>query len=290
MKNSILVIAIMFMSMSLMAQKNNVEKDLKMYSMVWDNVINKGNMDYFTDQYFDTNVTLVAAPENIVGIPALKSYWESFLAGFSDVEFTILNSFGQGDDMVKHWHFKGKHTGNFFGIPPSGNTVDMDGTTIIKMKNGKIAREQDFFDSSVFMQQLGVGSNPNNAKIIGSLYEMFSKGDVPAVLELMDEKIVWNEAEGNALAAGNPYIGPDAVLKGVFVPISEKYNSFTLKDVKLHDMSDNQVLATLYYVMETKNGKSYTVEAAHHWTLQNGKIVQFQQYADTRKLAESDKM
>jgi ketosteroid isomerase-like protein len=105
----------------------------------------------------------------------------------------------------------------------------------------------------------------------------------------MDNDIVWNEAESNSLAAGNPYIGPDAVLNGVFVQLGQMYQSFSLKDVKLYEMSNDQVLATMYYAITSKKGKKYEVQAAHHWTLENGKIVQFQQYVDTKKLAETEK-
>lgn len=52
--------------------------------------------------------------------------------------------------------------------------------------------------------------------IIENMYKAFSVGDVPAVLSAMDDHIVWNEAEGNSYADGNPYKGPDAVLNGVF--------------------------------------------------------------------------
>ena len=140
------------------------------------------------------------------------------------------------------------------------------------------------------MQQLGMTSNPDNVDTIKSLYDMFSKGNVPEVLALMDKNIVWNEAESYSLADGNPYIGPEAVLNGVFARIGDRYESFSLKDIKLHEMSNNQVLSTLYYVITTKNGKTYTVQAAHHWTLKDGKIVGFQQYADTKKLADSEKI
>ena len=46
---------------------------------------------------------------------------------------------------MKYWNFKGIHTGNFFGIPPSGNKWDLSGTTLVKIKDG-ITSEQDFFD------------------------------------------------------------------------------------------------------------------------------------------------
>ena len=130
----------------------------------------------------------------------------------------------------------------------------------------------------------------NNASIVNSVYENFGKGDIPGVLALFDDNIVWNEAESNSLADGNPYKGPEAVLNGVFARLGSMYKSFSLKDIKLHEMSNNQVLATLYYVIEAKNGKKYDVQAAHHWTLKDGKIIGFQQYVDTKKLADSEKM
>ncbi|WP_218846921.1 nuclear transport factor 2 family protein [Winogradskyella forsetii] len=131
-------------------------------------------------------------------------------------------------------------------------------------------------------------TNDINLKVIDSLYQAFSKGDIPTVLSLMDKKIIWNEAESNSLAVGNPYIGPEAVLNGVFLKIGELYKSFTLKNVKLHEMSNNQVLATLYYMITSMDDKEYIVQVAHHWTLKDGKIIQFQQYADTKKLADAE--
>ena len=97
-----------------------------------------------------------------------------------------------------------------------------------------------------------------NVQIINSLYNAFSTGDMPTVLGLMDPKIAWNEAEGNSLADGNPYIGPDAILEGVFARLGANHEHFGLKDVKVHGMSDNMVLATLRYDAKVKaTGKSY---------------------------------
>lgn len=42
---------------------------------------------------------------------------------------------------------------------------------------------------------------------------------MPTVLGTLDAKVVWNEAEGKELADGNLYIGPEAVLQGVFARI-----------------------------------------------------------------------
>lgn len=271
------------------SQGQNIEKDIKMYTQVWDDIVNKGEIDKINSTYFDTNITAIQSPENIVGIDNFKAYYQNFITGFSNVEFTIINVFGHGNQIVKHWNFKGTHSGDFFGIPATNRTVDIQGVTIAKMKDGKIAQKQDFMDNTVFMQQLGLLSNPDNVGIINSVYESFTNGDIPAVLGLMDANIVWNEAESNSLADGNPYIGPNAVLEGVFARLGEKYSSFKLKDIQLHDMSDNKVLATLRYdATMLKTGNSIDVQVAHLWSLENGKIIGFQQYADTKKLADAE--
>jgi ketosteroid isomerase-like protein len=129
---------------------------------------------------------------------------------------------------------------------------------------------------------------PVNLSIIDSAYKAFAVGDIPAVLAVMDANIIWNEAEGNAYADGNPYIGPDAVLNGVFARIGVEHEYFSLTDIKLHEMSNDQVLATLRYKGKVKkNGAEYNTQAAHLWTLKDGKVIAFQQYVDTKQLDDA---
>jgi uncharacterized protein len=130
-----------------------------------------------------------------------------------------------------------------------------------------------------------------NIKVIDSLYKAFATGDMPTVLGSMDPKIEWNEAESNSLADGNPYIGPNAVLEGVFARVGANHEYFGLQDIKIYGMSGNMVLATLRYDAKVKaTGKSYNAQAAHLWMLNDeGKITAFQQYVDTKKLADSEK-
>jgi steroid delta-isomerase-like uncharacterized protein len=290
MKTSNLLLAIALLSIStVFAQKSNIEKDLKMYEQVWNDIVNKGQIDLINDKNFDPNVVQLNDSGNIVGIADFKAYYQNFITGFSGVKFTVEDAFGQGDKIVKHWRFQGKHTGDFFGIPATGKTVDVHGVTLVLMKNGRIAQEQDFMDNGVLMQQLGLVSDPNNVAIVDGVYKAFAIGDIPSVLGAMDAKIVWNEAESNSLADGNPYIGPDAILNGVFVRLGAMYDGFKLKNIKLHEMSDNQVLATLRYDATVKaTGKKIDAQVAHLWTLKDGKVIAFQQYVDTKKLAEAE--
>ncbi|MCB0598410.1 MAG: ester cyclase [Lewinellaceae bacterium] len=266
-----------------------VAANIKMYTETWDRIVNEGRLDFFNAEHFTEDVIMHAEPENVVGIEGMAAFYNNFLTGFSDIEFTINNVFGEGDQLVKHWTFKGTHTGDFFGIPPTGNRVSLDGSTITRMSaDGRIAEERDFMDNMALLAQLGVVSAPGNVAVVDGLYQSFAKGDVPAVLAVMDANIVWNEAESFPYADQNPYIGPEAVLNGVFARIGAEWEYWNLTDIQLHDMSNNQVLAALRYKAKHKTtGKTIDSQTAHLWTLKDGKIVAFQQFTDTKQAAEA---
>ena len=130
-----------------------LEKDLEMYKYVWSRFF-EGDTAIVSDKYFSDDVVVVTAEGNLVGVESVKNFYLNYFIGFSDVEFTIVDAFGQGDKIVKYWNFKGTHTGNFFGIPASGNKLDLSGTTLVSIKDGKISREQDFFDMMSMLNQL----------------------------------------------------------------------------------------------------------------------------------------
>ena len=289
MKNSIKILTLAFAIIlaSCNTNEKHVQDNIASYSKTWDDIINNGNLDAINDSNFDAGITAVMSPENIVGIEAFKDYYSNFVNGFSNVEFTIVDIFGQGDKIVKHWRFKGTNSGEFFGMPATGKDIDIQGTTLVVMKEGKIAQEQDFFDNLVFMQQLGIASSPDNISVVQSAYTAFAAGDVNSVLATFDPKIVWNEAENFPYADGNPYIGGEAIVNGVFGRIGAEWDNFRLTDLNFHDMSNNMVFVTgRYQGTYKKNGGEMNVQMAHLWTLNNGKVVAFQQYADTKGVAK----
>ena len=135
---------------------SKVKSNLELYSMVWDKAINGRNIEIVNLDFFDENIKAITADGDIEGIDAFKAYYNNYLTGFSDAEFNIVDVFGQGDKIVKHWNFKGTHDGDFFGIPPTGKKIDLIGTTLVLMKDGKILQEQDFFDNYSLLSQLGL--------------------------------------------------------------------------------------------------------------------------------------
>ena len=158
MKKTILiaVMASMMLACTSENDKNAAKgkENVTYYTRVWDVVINEGRTNILDSAYTEDAI-LHTVPE-VKGKANAKAYYENYVTGFSERQFIIKEIFADGDKLVKYWQFKGKHTGTFFGIPATGKSVDVIGTTIVKMKDGKIAEEQDFMDNMVFMQQLGL--------------------------------------------------------------------------------------------------------------------------------------
>ena len=136
--------------------KEQLERNIAMYDETW-NIFFTGDTSIVNSERFQNDVVVVTAQGDITGIDATRNYYYNFLTGFSNSDFTILEVVGQGNRLVKHWNFKGTHTGNFFGIPASGNKLNLSGTTMVTMKDGKIAKEQDFFDMMSMVNQLTAG-------------------------------------------------------------------------------------------------------------------------------------
>ena len=135
---------------------DSVSANIKMYTHVWDEIINNRKLEMFNDSNFTSDVLMHASPADVVGIDSARAYYANYLTGFSDITFTIKDVFGMGNKLAKHWNFKGTHTGLFFGIPATNKKVDIEGVTLVRMSSGKIAEERDFLDNLEFMQQLGI--------------------------------------------------------------------------------------------------------------------------------------
>ena len=122
-----------------------------------------------------------------------------------------------------------------------------------------------------------------NGEIIQGLYDDFATGNVPGVLGAMDANIQWTEAEG--FMYGGTYVGPNAILGGVFMKRGGEWEGVSAVPHQIVDGGDTVVGLGTYSGKYLKTGKSVTVPFAHVWTLENGKIFKFVQYTDTLVIA-----
>jgi ketosteroid isomerase-like protein len=121
----------------------------------------------------------------------------------------------------------------------------------------------------------------SNVQIVRGLYAAFSRGDLDEVRDALDPEIVWLEAEGFPYADGNPYVGPEAVLEGVYARLLREWNGLSEKLESMLVAGDH-VLTTGYYTgTRRETGESIRAEFAHVWELSEGKVIGFKQYTDT---------
>ena len=75
----------------------------------------------------------------------------------------------------------------------------------------------------------------DNVNIIRGMYDAFGTGDVPSVLAALDPQVEWLEAENFIYADHNPYIGPAAVLEGVFMRLATEWEGFGVSPKEILD-------------------------------------------------------
>jgi len=121
--------------------------------------------------------------------------------------------------------------------------------------------------------------------VVRAIYDAFGAGDLAGVVGRMSPEIVWNEAENHPYANGNPYVGPDAIVAGVFARCATEWDGFAAAIDEILDAGD-AVVALGHYLGTCKaTGRPMRTQLAHVWRIADGKAVRFQQYADTLQMA-----
>ena len=90
---------------------------------------------------FHSHVTERVAPER-VGEDVRgdeQQWWQAARAAFPDMTFTVELLIEKDDLVVSNWMVRGTHTGAaFYDVPPSGKPVAINGTAILRIRDGQI--------------------------------------------------------------------------------------------------------------------------------------------------------
>ena len=89
------------------------------------------------------------------------------------------------------------------------------------------------------------------------------------------------------MPSGEAWVGPDAVVSNLFVRLGEDWESFTVTPHSYHDAGDTVTVEGRYTAKHNESGKSLDAQFCHVWSIADGKITKFQQYADTAQLQDA---
>lgn len=117
--------------------------------------------------------------------------------------------------------------------------------------------------------------------VVEGFYAAIGTGDMETVASLLAEDVSWSEAEGSPYAAGNPYVGFDAMGAGVFGPIGEAFADFAGTPGQFTTEGNRVVVEGRYTGTSRASGEAIDAPFVHVFTVEDGQIATFQQYTDT---------
>lgn len=126
-----------------------------------------------------------------------------------------------------------------------------------------------------------------NLELVREIYSAFAAGDVPGVVARMSSDMEWNEAENFPYADGNPYVGAEAILGGVFARLGGEWDGFAALPDEFLDAGDTILVLGRYRGTFKATGGALDAQFAHVWRVAAGKVVHFQQYTDTLQAARA---
>jgi ketosteroid isomerase-like protein len=113
--------------------------------------------------------------------------------------------------------------------------------------------------------------------LIRGLYAAFGRGDVPAVLALLDEDIEW-PAPAN-LPHGGDFRGREA-FGGFFQGIGERWEPLEVDLEALVSSGDRVVALVRAHGRLRATGEEAAYSAAHAWRIADGTPVRFYEYVN----------
>jgi ketosteroid isomerase-like protein len=120
-----------------------------------------------------------------------------------------------------------------------------------------------------------------NTKVVQDAYAAFGRGDIPGVIALLADDIVWNGVYG----AGShvPTSGErrgKAAVEEFFGQVAANV-SFSKFEPKEFVATGDKVVALGHYTATTPTKRTFDADFAMVFTLRDGKVTHFQEFSDS---------
>jgi len=161
-------------------QQNEEEKNIKIVRHSIE-ALNTGDVtrvsEFIHPNYF--NHESQASPERakLRGPEEFVDTVKKLRVAFSDLHYTEQECIASNDMVIMIMMVTGKHTGDFFGIPPKGGLFSYQAAHILRIADDKIVEHKAIRDDLRFMMQLGVigAASPEYEPIINAWKGMMNK-------------------------------------------------------------------------------------------------------------------
>ncbi len=96
----------------------------------------------------------------IVGPDGFKPFYRTFCSAFTDFKVDVVQTVVEGDRVAALCHVTGRHVGDALGGKATGRSIDLWGTTIGRVQDGRIVEGWNTFDFLTMYQQIGWVKSP----------------------------------------------------------------------------------------------------------------------------------
>lgn len=125
-----------------------------------------------------------------------------------------------------------------------------------------------------------------NLEIIKSTYEgKTSEENGENLAKHVAENISWTEAKGFPYAG--TYIGLESITENVFQRLGSEWIDYKFTPEDYISNKDKVVAYGTYSGTYKKTNKYFEARVAHIWKLNNGKIISFEQFVDSKSVDDS---
>jgi steroid delta-isomerase-like uncharacterized protein len=118
-------------------------------------VMSGGNLDRIAELCTEDVVDHEAPPGTPSGIEGVRQFVDGMRTAFPDLEAKVEGAIQEGDLVAARVRITGTHLGEFQGIPPSHNRIDIESIDVIRLEGEKCAEHWGVTDNLLLMQQIG---------------------------------------------------------------------------------------------------------------------------------------
>ena len=122
---------------------------------------NNANHDIVDELFAVDFVHHFTDPRLPPGRAAMKLLGQSIVAGFPDVQVTVEDLLADEDKVIERTTARATHTGEFNGIPATGNKLAWSEIHIYRLEDGKIVELWSEIDQLGLLVQLGAVPGPD---------------------------------------------------------------------------------------------------------------------------------
>jgi ketosteroid isomerase-like protein len=120
---------------------------------------------------------------------------------------------------------------------------------------------------------------------VRSCYAALANADMGALMANLRPDVVWTDTAGGPYHG--TYVGPNAVVQGVFARISADWQDFAAAPDMLVAEDARVVAVGTYRARCRQTGRSVAARFAHVFVVDDGRVREFEQILDSRTLVEA---